>query len=397
MTLARRALAIKTSPTLALDARTKELQRQGVDIISFAVGEPDFDTPQHIKEAAIEAIAQGFTKYTPANGIPELREAIAAKFKKENGLDYKPADTMVSVGAKHCIFNAVMVLCDEGDEVLIPVPYWVSYPEMVRVAGGVPVEVQSTAAEGFKLSGKKLAQSITPKTRALILNSPSNPSGAVYHRHELEELAEVILKHNLWVISDEIYEHLIYDGYEHVSIAALGPEIKARTVVVNGVSKAFAMTGWRIGYLAAPPALLRAMGDLQSHATSNANSIAQKASVAALTGPKEPIVQMAQEFDSRRRYMTERIRAFPGFSCQLPAGAFYVFPDITGVLGKKYQGQVIQDDNALAELILTEAHVAVVPGSGFGSPSNLRFSYATSMAKIEAGLDRIERFLGKLE
>lgn len=397
MNLARRALAIKTSPTLALDVRTKELQRQGVDIISFAVGEPDFDTPDHIKEAAITAIRQGFTKYTPSNGIPELREAIVGKFRRDNGLEYQPGEVMVSIGAKHCIFNAIMVLCDEGDEVLIPSPYWVSYPEMVRVAGGSPVSVATSDGANFKLNARQLEESITPRTRVLILNSPSNPTGAVYHRRELEELAEVILRHRLWVISDEVYEQLVYDDSQHLSIASLGPEIKARTVVVNGVSKAFAMTGWRIGYLAAPAPLLKAMGDLQSHATSNANAMAQWASVAALNGPRGPILHMVAEFDRRRRYMAGRVSALPGFSCQLPAGAFYVFPNVTGVLGRKYRGKLILDDEVLAELILTQAHVTVVPGSGFGYPSHLRLSYATSMDKIEAGLDRIQRFLGQLD
>lgn len=397
MNLARRALAIKTSPTLALDVRTKELQRQGVDIISFAVGEPDFDTPDHIKEAAITAIRQGFTKYTPSNGIPELREAIVGKFRRDNGLEYQPGEVMVSIGAKHCIFNAIMVLCDEGDEVLIPSPYWVSYPEMVRVAGGSPVSVATSDGAHFKLTARQLEESITPRTRVLILNSPSNPTGAVYHRRELEELAEVILRHQLWVISDEVYEQLVYDDSQHLSIASLGPEIKARTVVVNGVSKAFAMTGWRIGYLAAPAPLLKAMGDLQSHATSNANAMAQWASVAALNGPRGPILHMVAEFDRRRRYMAGRVSALPGFSCQLPAGAFYVFPNVTGVLGRKYRGKLIPDDEVLAELILTQAHVTVVPGSGFGYPSHLRLSYATSMDKIEAGLDRIQRFLGQLD
>jgi aspartate aminotransferase len=396
MKLARRALAIKTSPTLALDARTKELQRQGVDIVSFAVGEPDFDTPQHIKDAAVTAIAKGFTKYTPSNGIPELREAVCTKFKQENGLEYKPSEVMVSVGAKHCIFNAVMVLCDEGEEVLIPAPYWVSYPEMVRVAGGVPVAVPTPAAQGFKLTPAQLEASITRRTRALILNSPSNPTGAVYSREELEALGEVIVKHDLWVISDEVYEHLIYDGLKHVSIASLGPELKVRTVVVNGVSKAFAMTGWRIGYCAAPPKVIQAMGDLQSHATSNAASISQRASVAALLGPKEPIHAMVVEFDRRRRYMTTRLSGFPGFSTALPPGAFYVFPDVTGLLGKSYGGRTVSDDNVLADLLLTEAHVSLAPGTGFGSPGSIRFSYATSMARIQEGLDRIERFLAEL-
>ncbi|HAI21561.1 MAG TPA: aspartate aminotransferase, partial [Clostridiales bacterium UBA8153] len=260
---------------------------------------------------------------------------------------------------------------------------------------GVPVSVPT--GTGFKLSAAQLEESITPRTRVLILNSPSNPTGAVYHRRELEGLAEVILRHRLWVISDEVYEQLVYDDCRHVSIASLGPEIKARTVVVNGVSKAFAMTGWRIGYLAAPPQLLQAMGDLQSHATSCANGIAQRASVAALNGPVEPVSRMVAEFDRRRRYMTGRVNGLPGFSCRLPSGAFYGFPDVKGVLGKQYRGKLIPDDEVLAELMLTEAHVAVVPGSGFGGPSHLRLSYASSMEKIEAGLDRIQRFLGQLE
>ncbi len=393
--LSARARAVKTSPTLALDARTKDLQAKGDDIVSFAVGEPDFDTPQHVKDAAAEAIASGFTKYTATNGIPELKEAIVSKLSRENGLLYEPSQVLVSVGAKHCLYNAVMALCDVKDEVLIPSPFWVSYPEMVVLAGAVPVAVSPD--QGFKVSARQLAGRLTARTKGIILNSPSNPTGAVYTRSELEDLAQFVLDHDLWVIADEIYEHLVYDGYEHVSLASLSPEIKERTITVNGVSKAFAMTGWRIGYAAGPSDVIKAMGKVQIHTTSNPTSISQKAAVAALTGPMDTVWSMREEFDRRRRYMTERLHTMAGFSCQLPPGAFYVFTDVRDVLGKSYRGQNIDNDDQLAELILTEAHLAVVPGSGFGMPGHLRFSYATSQSRIKEGLDRLERWLKTLE
>ncbi|HHW18534.1 MAG TPA: pyridoxal phosphate-dependent aminotransferase [Firmicutes bacterium] len=396
MRLSSRARSISTSPTLALDAKTKKLQREGINVINFGVGEPDFDTPQHIKDAAIESIQAGFTKYTPSSGIPELREAICEKLKKDNGLEYKPSEVLVSVGAKHSIYNAVMVLCDEGDEVLLPAPYWVSYPEMVKLAGGTPVILPTSIESGFKVTAQALEKAITPRTTLLILNSPSNPTGAIYTREELEKIAEVCLKHNIAVISDEIYEKLIYEG-EHVSFAALSPEVKAITITVNGVSKAYAMTGWRIGYAAGPEDVIKAMGDLQSHATSNPTSISQKAALAGLKGPQEPLEKMRMEFKKRRDYMVERLNKMPGIRCLTPPGAFYVYPDVSGLIGKKLAGKVVSDDTTLADILLDEARIAVVPGKAFGTQGNLRFSYATSMAKIEEGLNRLENVLKTLE
>lgn len=392
MKISERARAIGASPTLALDARTKELQKQGVDVVNFGVGEPDFDTPDHIKEAAIDAIRKGFTKYTPSSGILELREACARKFREENGLDYKPDQILVSVGAKHSIYNAIMVLCEAGDEVLIPVPYWVSYPEMVRLAGAKPVYIETTPDTGFKVTPEMLSRAITPRTRVLILNSPSNPTGTVYTREELSGIAEVCLKHGIWVISDEIYEKLIYEG-EHVSFASLSPELLNITITVNGVSKAYAMTGWRIGYAGGPKEVIKAMADLQSHATSNPTSISQKAALAALTGPTEPLERMRQEFKKRRDYIVERAQRMPGFRCPIPSGAFYIYPDVSGLIGKSVGGKVITSSSVLAEILLEKARIAVVPGEAFGTSANLRFSYATSLERIKEGMDRLEAVL----
>ncbi|HHY76841.1 MAG TPA: pyridoxal phosphate-dependent aminotransferase [Firmicutes bacterium] len=396
MKLSSRAKSIGASPTLALDAKTKELIRQGVDVLSFGVGEPDFDTPDHIKEAAIEAIKGGFTKYTASSGIPELREAICEKLKKDNGLEYKPNEVLVSVGAKHSIYNAVMALCDDGDEVVIPEPYWVSYPEMVRMAGGKPVTVPTGIEQGFKMTAEQLEASITDKTSVLILNSPSNPTGAVYTEEELRKIAEVCVKHNIAVISDEIYEKLIYDG-KHVSFASLGPEVKAITVTVNGVSKSYAMTGWRIGYAAGPKEVIAAMGNIQSHATSNPTSIAQKAAVAGLRGPQEPLEAMRKEFEKRRNYMVKRLNEIPGFRCLVPPGAFYCYPDVSAVFGRKVKGKLVTDDSVLADILLEEARVAAVPGVAFGTKGYLRFSYATSMEVIEEGMNRIAEVMKTLE
>ncbi|HHY11525.1 MAG TPA: pyridoxal phosphate-dependent aminotransferase [Firmicutes bacterium] len=396
MKLSARARSIGASPTLALDAKTKQLIREGVDVISFGVGEPDFDTPNHIKDAAIEAINAGFTKYTPASGIIELREAICAKFKKDNNLEYKPENILVSSGAKHSIYNAVQVLCDEGDEVIIPAPYWVSYPEMVHLAGGRPVILPSGIETGFKVTAEQLEEAITPRTSLMILNTPSNPTGAIYTRDELEKIAGVCVKHNVAVISDEIYEKLIYEG-EHVAFAAVNPEAKEITVTVNGVSKAYSMTGWRIGYAGGPADVIKAMSNLQSHATSNAASISQKAALEGLAGPQEPLEAMRVEFKKRRNYMVERLNEMPGFKCLTPPGAFYVYPDITWLIGKKLAGKQVTSDSALADILLDDARIAVVPGTAFGTEGNLRFSYATSMEKIQEGLNRLAEVLETLE
>ena len=392
MRLSFRGRSTAASPTLALDAKTKKLVSEGVDVLSFGVGEPDFDTPDHIKDAAIEAIRKGFTKYTPSSGIPELRQAICDKLRKDNALDYKPAEVIVSVGAKHSIYNAVMVLCEEGDEVLLPVPYWVSYPEMIKLAGGKPVYLRTGIETGFKVTSEQLEKAITPKTSLLIFNSPSNPTGAIYTEEEMRKIAEVCLKHHVAVISDEIYEKLIYEG-KHVSFAALSPEVKANTVTVNGVSKSYSMTGWRIGYAAGPRDVIDAMGNLQSHSTSNPTSISQKAAVAGLTGPQEPLEMMRVEFEKRRNYMVKRLGEMPGFKCLLPPGAFYTYPEVSALIGRKIAGKLVTSDSVLADILLDDARIAVVPGQAFGSSGNLRFSYATSMKVIEEGMNRLAKIL----
>ncbi len=396
MKLSARTRSIGASPTLALNAKTKQLIREGVDVISFGVGEPDFDTPGHIKQAAIQSINDGFTKYTPSSGIIELKQAICAKFKKDNNLEYQPTQILVSSGAKHSIYNAVQVLCDEGGEVIIPAPYWVSYPEMVKLAGGKPVILQSSIEAGFKITQEQLEESITPKTCLLILNTPSNPSGAVYTKEELAKIAQVCVKHNIAVISDEIYEKLIYEG-EHVAFASVSPEAKAITVTVNGVSKAYSMTGWRIGYAAGPENVINAMSNLQSHSTSNAASISQKAALAGLTGPQEPLGAMRVEFQKRRDYMVKRLNEMPGFKCLTPSGAFYVYPDISELIGKTLAGKKVTDDSVLADILLDDARIGVVPGKAFGTQGNIRLSYATSMEKIKEGLERLAEVLRTLE
>ncbi|MGQ9755060.1 MAG: pyridoxal phosphate-dependent aminotransferase [Desulfotomaculales bacterium] len=396
MKLSGRARAISPSPTLAIDARAKEMKAQGIEVINFGVGEPDFDTPQHIKDAAVAALAAGMTKYTAVGGIKELKEAIAAKFQRDNGLSYTPDEIVVSVGAKHSLYNAIQVLCDEGDEVVIPAPYWVSYVEQVKLAGAVPRIVRTSLADGFKLTPEKLRAAVGPRTRVLILNTPCNPTGAVYGREELEALAEVALAAGLVIVSDEIYEKLVYEGNRHVSIASLAPEVKERTVVINGVSKAYAMTGWRIGYLGAPRDVARAITRLQSHSTSNPTSIAQAAALAALTGSQEPVREMVAAFARRRAYIVERLRALRGVACPTPEGAFYVFPDFSAYWGGAYRGRPVNSGTDLAQLLLEEAQVAVVPGIAFGDDNCIRFSYATSRDVIGEGLNRLARVLEEL-
>ncbi len=395
MRLSGRVRAISPSPTVAIDSKAKEMTARGIDVISFGVGEPDFDTPQNIKDAGIKAIEAGFTKYTPVLGIAELREAIVAKFKEDNHLEYSPAQILVSSGAKESLYHAVMTLCEPGDEVMIPVPYWVTYPEQVKLAGGKPVFVETTAAEGFKVTPKSLAAKCTANTRLFILNSPSNPTGAVYTKEELRNLAAFCVEREIAVISDEIYEELIYEG-EHVSIASFGPEIKRLTVVINGASKGYAMTGWRIGYAAGEPDVIKAMSALQSHSTTHPASMAQKAAVEALKGPQDAVGLMREEFRRRRDYVVERLSQLPGFKVAKPEGAFYVFPGIQELLGRSYGGRVIETDLDLAELLLTEARVALVPGTAFGAPGHFRISYATSMERLQTGIDRISEFCSKL-
>lgn len=398
MRLSARARAIAPSPTMAIDAKSKQMLAQGIDVVNFSVGEPDFDTPAHIKAAGIQAIETGKTKYTAAAGTIELRKAIAAKLQADNGLTYSPEQIVVSNGAKQSIFNAFMVLLDEGDEVIVQAPYWVSYPEMIKLCGGVPVIVEATEATGFKMTAAMIKAKLTPKTRAINLNSPANPTGAVYTRAELQAIADLAVEYDLAIVTDEMYEKLVYDDAEHVSIAALGQAVYERTVTVNGHSKAYAMTGWRIGYAAAPLHIAKAMGDLQSQTTSGASSISQIAAVEALVGPQEPIETMRQEFDRRRLYMMERLNQLPGVRVEVaPTGAFYLFPNVAALFGKAWRGRRIESSDDLAALILEQARVGLVPGSGFGAPDYLRLSYATSMERIQTGLDRIAQLLAEVE
>lgn len=392
MYISDKVKSISPSSTLAIDSKFKQMKAEGIDVVGFGAGEPDFDTPAYIKEAAVKAIQDGKTKYTPAAGTMELRSAICAKLKKENGLDYQPNQIVVTNGAKHALVNAFMAILNEGDEVIIPSPYWVSYPEMVKIADGVSVIIETKEEDEFKFTAEEFESAITPKTRALILNSPSNPTGMVYTESELREIAEVAVKHNIYVVADEIYEHLIYEG-KHVSIASFNEKIKDLTILINGVSKTYSMTGWRIGYSASHPEVAKAMSNLQSHATSCPNSIAQAATVAALSGGGEEIAYMKAEFKKRRDYMVERINKIPGVSCRMPHGAFYVVMNISQLKGQTLAGKVIRTSDDFAEVLLDKAKLALVPCSGFGADDFVRWSYATSMENIVEGLNRLEKFL----
>jgi aspartate aminotransferase len=392
--LNNRAKNLSPSPTMAIDGRAKNLIAEGVDVINLSVGEPDFDTPETAKAGGRTAIDQGFTKYTAAAGIAELREAIADKLRRENGLDYSADEIVVSNGAKHSLFNVFMVLLDPGDEVIIQAPYWVSYPEMVKISGGTPVIVKTDASTGFEMTPDMIEKALTPKTKAINLNNPSNPTGVVYSREKLEAIADIAVRHNLTIISDEIYERLTYDGAEVVCMATLGREVRERTITVNGFSKAYAMTGWRLGYTASPKQFAKAMTELQSHSTSGPSSITQKAALAGLKGDRGFITTMREEFDKRRRFAVERLKSIPGFELEVvPSGAFYVFPNVSGVFGQTVAGRTVKTSDDLCMAILDEAKVAIVPGSSFGSPEHVRISYATSMEKLREGLDRIEKLL----
>lgn len=391
--LSERALGISPSLTLEITDKAQKMKKEGIDIIGFGAGEPDFNTPENIQNAGIEAIRSGKTRYTAASGIPELKAAICEKFKRDNNLDYDNSNILVSSGAKHSIFNAFYAILNAGDEVIVPVPYWVSYPEFIKVVGGVPVLVETEECNGFKYTKESLESAITKNTKAIILNSPSNPTGTVYTRDELEMIAEIAVKNDIFVLSDEIYEKLVYDGEEHISIASLNEEIKKRTIVINGMSKAYAMTGWRIGYAAADTSIIKVMSNVQSHTTSNASSIAQYASVEGLNGDQSIICEMIKEFDKRRVYMADRINEINYLSCIKPKGAFYVMANITKAKGKTIKGRVIKDSLDFTSLLLEEAKVAVVPGIAFGDDDYVRLSYATSMENIKNGLDRIEEVL----
>ncbi len=395
--IAGRMSQIKPSPTLAITAKAKALKAQGVDVVGFGAGEPDFDTPEHIKEAAVKALKEGFTKYTPVPGTDELRQAVADQLARDYGLEYAKEEIIISCGAKHSLYNIAMVLFEPGDEVIIPSPYWVTYPAQVYIAEATPVIVETLEENGFKLTPEQLEEAITPKTKALILNYPSNPTGASYTREELEKLAEVALKHDIWVISDEIYDKIIYDGFQHVPFATLSPEVKARTLLVNGVSKTYSMTGWRIGWVAGNKDVVAAMNKLQSQSTSNPTSIAQSAAYAALTGPQDCVAEMVKAFKERRDYIVQRLNAMEGVSCFNPQGAFYVFPSFAGLYGRRYEERVINNSLDFADYLLNEFKVAIVPGVAFGEDKGARLSYATSMEAIKKGLDRIEEAISKLK
>lgn len=397
MRLSERAQLISPSPTLVIDAKAKEMNSLGIDVIGFGAGEPDFDTPDHIKEAAIAAIHGGMTKYTPVAGTNELKAAICQKFKNDQGLDYQPAQIVVSAGAKHSLYNAIQVVVQPGDEVILPAPYWVSYLEQIKLAGAEARIVNTREENGFKLTPDELAAAINERTKLLILNSPSNPTGAVYTADELASLGNIIVKYDLTVISDEVYEKLIYDDTRHVSLASFSKELQDRVIVINGVSKAYAMTGWRIGYAAAVAPVAKAMADLQSHSTSNPTSIAQAASIAALTGEQHPVVQMVSEYTRRRNYALEYLQNIPGIACCQPAGAFYLFPNFKAYFGTSYNGKTINNASDLAVVLLDEARVAAVPGVAFGNDDYLRLSYAISMDSLKEGLNRIGGLISELK
>jgi aspartate aminotransferase len=393
MKLSERAMAVRTSSTLAITALAKKMKEEGIDVIGFGAGEPDFDTPFFIKEAAKKSIDEGYTKYTPAAGSDELKRVVCEKFKKDNNIEYDASEVIISCGAKHVLYNIFQSICDPGDEVIIPAPYWVSYPEQVGLAGGVPIYLKTPESNQFKLDPEKLRDYITPRTKALIINSPNNPTGSVYTRDDLMAIAEVAVEKGVFVISDEIYEELVYDDAEHVSMASLGPEIKRLTITVNGVSKAYSMTGWRIGYAGGDQQVIKAMSKIQSHSTSNPTSISQAASVVALKGTKDFIKMMQVEFYKRREYMWNTLNSMNGITCLKPKGAFYMFPNISRLIGKSIDGEVISNSDTFARILLEKGKVAVVPGSGFGSDVHVRLSYATSMDTIVEGLKRMGELL----
>jgi aspartate aminotransferase len=389
MFISQRAQRTSPSPTLAITAKARKMREEGIDVLSFGAGEPDFDTPEFIKEAAVVALREGFTKYTPTAGIEPLRKAICDKLWRDNGLKYEPNQIIVTCGGKHALYNAFQVICDPGDEVIIPAPYWVSYPEMVKLADGVPVFVHADESTGFVPTIDAIREKITARTRAIVVNSPCNPTGAVFPRQTLKEIAALALKHDLYLISDEIYEKMVYDGQEHFSIASLGEEVKKRTILVNGMSKAYSMTGWRIGYAAAERELIAAMTRIQDQSTSNPTSIAQRAALAALQAPEDTVQQMVAAFAERRRVIVDGLNSIPGFRCAEPGGAFYAFPNVSALYGKRWGDRVIHGSDAFAEYLLEVARVAVVPGSGFGADENIRLSYACSLDTIRNGLARI--------
>lgn len=387
--LANRVKTLTPSTTLAITAKAKEMKAQGIDVIGLGAGEPDFNTPQNIMDAAIDSMQQGYTKYTPSGGLPALKQAIIEKFKRDNQLEYKPNEIIVGVGAKHVLYTLFQVILNEGDEVIIPIPYWVSYPEQVKLAGGVPVYIEATSEQNYKITAEQLKNAITDKTKAVIINSPSNPTGMVYTREELEAIAKIALENNILIVSDEIYEKLLYNGAEHFSIAQISEEVKAQTIVINGVSKSHSMTGWRIGYAAGNADIINAMTDLASHSTSNPTTASQYAAIEAYNGPQDSVEEMRKAFEYRLETIYPKLSAIPGFKVVKPQGAFYLLPDVSEAAQKTGFASV----DEFASALLTEANVAVIPGSGFGAPTTIRISYATSLNLIEEAIERIDRFV----
>ena len=389
------ASAISPSATLAINALYKQMQADGIDVVGFGAGEPDFNTPDNIKAAGIAAIEENQTRYTPAAGLMPLRKAVCARMKEDLGLDYEPSQVVVASGAKHSVYAAIMVCCDPGDEVVIAAPYWLSYSEMVRMAGAVPVEVIASKEQHFKITAEQLEAAITPKTKMFMLNSPSNPTGMVYTKEELEALAAVCEKHGIYVLADDIYYNLVYDGIEYTSIASVSPAMKEQCIIVNGVSKTYAMTGWRIGYTLSNETVAKAMSSYLSHSTGAPATPAQYAAIEALTGPQDSVETMRQEFEKRRNHLVERMNQVPGVSCLKPQGAFYVMMDMSGFVGKEMYGHVIENDVDFAQLFLEKGLVATVPTSAFAAPNYLRWSYATSLEQIDKGIDRLEKFIAE--
>ena len=396
MNLSKKAGNISPSITLTITAKANELKAQGVDVVSFGAGEPDFNTPENIINSAIKAMHDGKTKYTPAGGILELKKTICKKFKKDNELDYIPEQITISTGAKQCLANTFMAILNPGDEVLIPIPYWVSYPELVKLADGIPVFVETSKENNYKYTIADLEKAVSNKTKAILLNSPNNPTGTIYHKDELEEIAQFAKKHDLLIVSDEIYEKLIYDEEKHISIASLSQDAYERTIVINGVSKTYAMTGWRLGYVAASKEITKLMTSIQSHMTSNVNTITQYAAIEALNGPVEDLNNMVKEFEKRRNFMIDRLSKIDGVSIIRPNGAFYIMVNISSYFNTSFKGEEIKNSVDFAKVLLDEEKVAVIPGAGFGLDEYIRLSYATSMNIIETGIDRIATFLGKI-
>lgn len=395
--LSSKALAVKPSSTLAISAKAKELKAKGLDVVGFGAGEPDFNTPDNICNAAIDAIKSGFTKYTPASGTNELKEAISVKFKEFNNIDYKPSQIVISNGGKHSLTNVFTVIINPGDEVIIPSPFWLSYPEMVALVGGVPVTAYGKKENGYKVTVDDIKAVFTDKTKALVLNTPSNPTGMMYTEEELRAIADFVVENDIYVVSDEMYEYLTYDNNRHISIASLGKDIYDRTITVSGVSKSYAMTGWRIGYTGSSEEIAKLMGSVQSHQASNPNAIAQKAAYEAISGDQSQMKYMLQEFDKRRRYMCDRVAKLPHAQSIIPTGAFYCFIDLSEAVAMKYKGEVVGSAARIATILIDEYNVAVIPCEDFGIDNHIRLSYAISIEQIEKGIDRIEEFLNNLE